>query len=127
MLPSELVTEMRLLVVEDHAALRQSVAGSLRKRGFAVDEAPELRTAEESAGVYSYAVVILDRFAAASLEFRLMTCPRDSGHIHRVHPGTPEPVQFKNPVLALALTVVSIGGATGAGAAGEATPLIEAG
>jgi two-component system response regulator PhoP len=51
---------MRLLIVEDDAALRQSLAGSLRAAGFTVDEAATAAEAEYFAGEYAVQVAIVD-------------------------------------------------------------------
>jgi two-component system response regulator PhoP len=51
---------MRLLIVEDDAALRQSLAGSLRASGFTVDEAATAAEAEYFAGEYAVQVAIVD-------------------------------------------------------------------
>lgn len=52
---------MRVLVVEDHAELAQSVARVLRREGMAVDVAPDGADALERASVADYDVVVLDR------------------------------------------------------------------
>ena len=44
---------MRLLIVEDDTALRQSLAGSLRAAGFAVDEAATAAEAEYFASEFA--------------------------------------------------------------------------
>jgi two-component system response regulator PhoP len=51
---------MRLLIVEDDAALRQSLAGSLRAAGFTVDEAGTAAEAEYFASEYAVQVAIID-------------------------------------------------------------------
>jgi DNA-binding response OmpR family regulator len=52
---------MRVLVVEDHARLAQTVAVVLRREGMAVDIAFDGREALDRVGVTSYDVVVLDR------------------------------------------------------------------
>jgi DNA-binding response OmpR family regulator len=52
---------MRVLLVEDHAELAETVADVLRGEGMAVDVALDGQTALDRAGVYSYDVVVLDR------------------------------------------------------------------
>ena len=52
---------MRVLVVEDHAELAETVAGVLRSEGMAVDVALDGRDALLRAGVNDYDVVVLDR------------------------------------------------------------------
>jgi DNA-binding response OmpR family regulator len=52
---------MRVLVVEDHAELANSVARVLRREGMAVDVAYDGSTALERTAVVDYDVVVLDR------------------------------------------------------------------
>lgn len=52
---------MRVLVVEDHEELAETVAGGLRRHGMAVDLAFDGPTALERAQVNGYDVVVLDR------------------------------------------------------------------
>jgi DNA-binding response OmpR family regulator len=52
---------MRVLVVEDHAELAETVAAGLRREGMAVDIALDGAEALESAAVNGYDVVVLDR------------------------------------------------------------------
>jgi DNA-binding response OmpR family regulator len=52
---------MRVLVVEDHAELAESVARVLRRDGIAADVAPDGEEALRRAGVVDYDVVVLDR------------------------------------------------------------------
>jgi DNA-binding response OmpR family regulator len=52
---------MRVLVVEDHARLAETVAKVLRREGMAVDVAFDGREALSRASVTSYDVVVLDR------------------------------------------------------------------
>jgi DNA-binding response OmpR family regulator len=52
---------MRVLLVEDHEELAETVADVLRSEGMAVDVALDGRTALERNGVNSYDVVVLDR------------------------------------------------------------------
>ncbi len=51
---------MRLLIVEDDTALRQSLAGSLRAAGFAVDEAATAAEAEYFAAEFAVQLAIVD-------------------------------------------------------------------
>jgi len=51
---------MRLLIVEDDTALRQSLAGSLRVAGFAVDEATTAAEAEYFAAEFAVQLGIVD-------------------------------------------------------------------
>ncbi|MFI6600740.1 response regulator transcription factor [Nonomuraea sp. NPDC050536] len=52
---------MRVLVVEDHLELAQSVARVLRREGMAVDLAGDGRAALDRASLMDYDVVVLDR------------------------------------------------------------------
>lgn len=52
---------MRVLVVEDHAVLAESVARVLRREGMAVDVVHDGERALESTAVVDYDVVVLDR------------------------------------------------------------------
>jgi len=52
---------VRVLVVEDHAALAREVAHGLRAAGHAVDVAGDGGTALEKAAVHDYDVMVLDR------------------------------------------------------------------
>ncbi|MCZ9338661.1 response regulator, partial [Streptomyces sp. TRM76130] len=52
---------MRVLVVEDHAVLADSVARVLRREGMAVDVVHDGERALESTSVVDYDVVVLDR------------------------------------------------------------------
>lgn len=52
---------MRVLLVEDHEELAETVADVLRSQGMAVDVALDGRAALERTGVNSYDVVVLDR------------------------------------------------------------------
>lgn len=52
---------MRVLVVEDHEELAETVAAGLRREGMAVDLAFDGHTALERATVNGYDVVVLDR------------------------------------------------------------------
>lgn len=51
---------MRVLIVEDDAALRESLAENLRERGFAVDAAQDSVEAEYFANEYAQALAIVD-------------------------------------------------------------------
>jgi two-component system, OmpR family, response regulator QseB len=51
---------MRVLLVEDHAALREIVADHLTRRGFAVDAVPSAAEARAALAVMSYDGLILD-------------------------------------------------------------------
>ncbi|HEY1522443.1 MAG TPA: response regulator transcription factor [Solirubrobacteraceae bacterium] len=52
---------MRVLVVEDHPRLAETVASVLRREGIAVDLAFDGREALDRAGLITYDVVVLDR------------------------------------------------------------------
>ncbi|MGY0491447.1 response regulator transcription factor [Streptomyces sp. WG-D5] len=52
---------MRVLVVEDHEELAETVAAGLRRQGMAVDVALDGDTALERVTVHGYDVVVLDR------------------------------------------------------------------
>jgi DNA-binding response OmpR family regulator len=52
---------MRVLLVEDHQELAETVADVLRSEGMAVDVALDGQAALERVGVYAYDVVVLDR------------------------------------------------------------------
>jgi DNA-binding response OmpR family regulator len=52
---------MRVLVVEDHARLAETVATVLRREGMAVDVAFDGREALDRAALTAYDVVVLDR------------------------------------------------------------------
>jgi|SRR5579863_2374142 DNA-binding response OmpR family regulator len=52
---------MRVMVVEDHVELAETVARVLRREGMAVDLAFDGRSALVNAAVYDYDVVVLDR------------------------------------------------------------------
>ncbi len=51
---------MRVLFVEDHEALLDAVGGSLRRAGFAVDDARSLLEAREALALAQYDLVVLD-------------------------------------------------------------------
>lgn len=51
---------MKILLIEDHAALRELVAGHLASRGFAVDEAASADEARAALSVTSYDAMVLD-------------------------------------------------------------------
>ena len=52
---------MRVLLVEDHEELAETVADVLRSEGMAVDVAFDGPAALERTGINSYDVVVLDR------------------------------------------------------------------
>jgi DNA-binding response OmpR family regulator len=52
---------MRILLVEDHEELAETVADVLRSEGMAVDVALDGRAALERAGISRYNVIVLDR------------------------------------------------------------------
>jgi DNA-binding response OmpR family regulator len=52
---------MRVLVVEDHAELAETIANGLRREGMAVDVANDGTQGLYNAQVYEYDVVVLDR------------------------------------------------------------------
>jgi DNA-binding response OmpR family regulator len=51
---------MRLLLVEDEAALRTTLAAGLREEGYVVDEAALVREAIEQAALEDYDLIVLD-------------------------------------------------------------------
>jgi two-component system response regulator QseB len=51
---------MRVLLVEDHGALREMIAGHLARRGFAVDAVPSAAEARMALAVIAYDGLILD-------------------------------------------------------------------
>jgi two-component system OmpR family response regulator len=51
---------MRILLVEDDAALAQAVLGYLHSKQFKVDLAPDLTTARALVAVTHYATILLD-------------------------------------------------------------------
>jgi DNA-binding response OmpR family regulator len=52
---------MRILLVEDHEELAETIADVLRSDGLAVDVALDGQSALERTGVHSYDVIVLDR------------------------------------------------------------------
>src|ERR1700683_2936654 len=52
---------MRLLVVEDHEELANTVAAGLRREGMAVDVARGAIAARQRTAVHEYDVIVLDR------------------------------------------------------------------
>src|ERR671930_567248 len=54
-------TQMRVLLVEDHVELAQTVATVLRREGMAVDVVHDGGNALVNAAVYGYDVIVLDR------------------------------------------------------------------
>jgi len=52
---------MRVLVVEDHKELAQTVAAGLRREGMAIDMALDGASAIQHAAVHDYDVIVLDR------------------------------------------------------------------
>ena len=52
---------MRVLLVEDHEELAETVADVLRGEGMAVDVASTGRPRLDHAGIYPYDVIVLDR------------------------------------------------------------------
>ncbi len=70
---------MRLLIVEDDTALRQSLAGSLREAGFAVDEAATAAEAEYFAAEFAVQLAIVDLGLPDRSGVELVTRLRASG------------------------------------------------
>lgn len=52
---------MRILLVDDHDALRQALAASLRAAGHAVDEAASRQDAELQVELHDHGLIVLDR------------------------------------------------------------------
>src|SRR5438874_2306531 len=52
---------MRILLVEDEAALAHALARGLRRNGFAVDLAADGESALRMAAMHDYEVIVLDR------------------------------------------------------------------
>ncbi|MEU1258547.1 response regulator transcription factor [Streptomyces chartreusis] len=52
---------MRVLIVDDHLELAETIAAGLRQEGMAIDLALDGRQALEQATVYEYHVIVLDR------------------------------------------------------------------
>ncbi|MEV8390471.1 MULTISPECIES: response regulator transcription factor [unclassified Streptomyces] len=52
---------MRVLIVDDHLELAETIAAGLRQEGMAIDLALDGRQALEQATVYDYHVIVLDR------------------------------------------------------------------
>ena len=51
---------MKILIVEDEAAIRETIAGYLSKEGYLCEEAADYPTADEKIALYEYELVILD-------------------------------------------------------------------
>ena len=56
-----ILTGMRVLIVDDHLELAETIAAGLRQEGMAIDLALDGRQALEQATVYEYHVIVLDR------------------------------------------------------------------
>jgi DNA-binding response OmpR family regulator len=52
---------MRVLVVEDHSELAETIAAGLRREGMAVDIAGDGAAGLANASIYEYDVIVLDR------------------------------------------------------------------
>jgi DNA-binding response OmpR family regulator len=52
---------MRVLVVEDHVELADTIAAGLRREGMAIDTVHDGKAALVQAGLYEYDVILLDR------------------------------------------------------------------
>ncbi|GAA3545639.1 response regulator transcription factor [Streptomyces osmaniensis] len=59
--PQGILTGMRVLIVDDHLELAETIAAGLRQEGMAIDLALDGRQALEQATVYDYHVIVLDR------------------------------------------------------------------
>ena len=70
---------MRLLVVEDSARLRRTVARALTRLGHAVDEAADGAAADDFVRVNSYDVIVLDLMLPGRSGLDLLTAWRRSG------------------------------------------------
>ena len=73
---------MKILIVEDEAAIRETIAGYLSKEGYLCEEADDYPTADEKIALYEYELVILD-----------LTLPGGNGldvlrHLKRIQPRT---------------------------------------
>lgn len=51
---------MKVLIIEDEASLRETIAESLRKENFLVETAPDFNTASDKIGIYEYDCIVLD-------------------------------------------------------------------
>ena len=71
---------MRLLIVEDDAALRSSLAGTLRSAGFTVDEAANASEGEYFAGEFAVQLAIVDLGLPDRSGVDLVKRLRASGH-----------------------------------------------
>ncbi|GAA4071943.1 response regulator transcription factor [Streptomyces shaanxiensis] len=56
-----ILTRMRVLIVDDHLELAETIAAGLRQEGMAIDLALDGQQALEQATVYDYHVIVLDR------------------------------------------------------------------
>ena len=73
---------MKVLIVEDEPAIRESIAGYLQKEGYVCEQAVDFGTAVEKAALYEYDLVVLD-----------ITLPGGSGldvlqNLKKTHPET---------------------------------------
>lgn len=71
---------MRILVVDDETELREAIARRLRAHGHGVDEASDLRSADEQLFVHHPALVILDRMLPDGDGLSLLRDWRQAGH-----------------------------------------------
>lgn len=51
---------MKVLIVEDEPAIRETMAGYLQKEGYVCEQAGDYDTADEKVDLYEYDLVILD-------------------------------------------------------------------
>lgn len=70
---------MRVLVVEDEAAIRTAVGRRLRAVGLAVDEADDLQTASECLAANAYDCLVLDRMLPAGDALPFLSQQRQRG------------------------------------------------
>jgi two-component system response regulator PhoP len=75
---------MRLLIVEDDASLRSSLAGSLRESGYTVDEAATASEGEYFAGEFAVQLAIVDLGLPDRSGVDLVKRLRAAGHVFPV-------------------------------------------
>jgi len=70
---------MRVLVIEDHAELAETVALGLQREGMAVDVALDGAAGLRQAAVYDYDVIVLDRRPAGGARRSRVRNPARAG------------------------------------------------